>query len=78
LIPAFALLYFALGATTCIPCEPVSYPDGLLSSLESTFYPVQSVGFIGFWPQFFSIVQRVISPILIALLALALRQRVKR
>jgi uncharacterized protein YjbI with pentapeptide repeats len=78
LVPAFALLYYALGATTCLSCESLSYPDAFLSSLEATFYPVRPVGFQDFWPQFSSIVQRVISPVLIALLALALRQRVKR
>jgi hypothetical protein len=77
LVPIFALIYFLLGASTCPLCEP-SYPDALISSLEATLYPVRPVGFEDFWPQIFSIVQRIISPILIALLALALRQRVKR
>ncbi|MCS3860573.1 uncharacterized protein YjbI with pentapeptide repeats [Salinibacter ruber] len=76
LIFLFALFY--QGATTCPTCEPLVYSEAIIPSLEASFYPVRSVGFQEYWPQFFSIVQRIISPILIALLALALRQRVKR
>lgn len=78
LVPTLALFYFLLGASTCTLCDPVSYPEALLSSLEVTFYPVRPAGFQDFWPQLLSIIQRVASPIIIALLALALRQRVKR
>lgn len=75
---SFALLYHLSGATTLATTGEVTYSGALIYSLEATLYPVESVGFLGFWPQFFSIVQRVVSPVLIALLALALRQRVKR
>lgn len=78
LVPVFGLFYVLLGASTCPFCGPVSYPEAFLASLEATFYPVRPVGFEEFWPQLLSIIQRVVSPILLALLALALRQRVKR
>ncbi len=78
LVPALALFYFLLGASTCTLCGSVSYSEALLSSMEATFYPVRPVEFQGFWPQLLSIIQRVASPIIITLLALALRQRVKR
>jgi len=75
---SFALVYVMLGATSGPFCEPVSYSNALLSSLEATFYPVRPVGFETFMPRLTSFVQRLISPVLIALLVLALRQRVKR
>lgn len=78
LVPVLALIYFLLGASECSLCGSVSYLEALLSSLEATFYPVRPVGFVEFWPQLLSIIQRVVSPVLLTLLVLALRQRVKR
>ena len=50
----------------------------LVLSVEATLFPVQSAGFHDIGPRALNLLQRVISPILIALFALALRQRVKR
>lgn len=74
----FGLTLFYQGATTCAECEPLAYSEAIIPSLEATFYPVRSIGFEEYWPQIISIAQRVMSPVVIALLALALRQRVKR
>lgn len=47
-------------------------------SIETTFFPVQSAGFDQFGPRLLNVFQRIASPVLLALLALAIRQRVKR
>lgn len=60
------------------PGAPLSFGDALRTSLEATFYPVRPVGFKELGPYILNVAQRIISPILVALLALALRQRVKR
>jgi len=78
LVPMLALVYFLLGSSTCSICGSVSYYDAFLLSLEATFYPVRPIGFVEVWPNLLSIIQRVVSPVLLTLLVLALRQRVKR
>ncbi|WP_103021005.1 pentapeptide repeat-containing protein [Salinibacter altiplanensis] len=52
--------------------------DALVLSGEATLFPVRAAGFHQIGPRALNLVQRAISPVLIALLALALRQRVKR
>jgi hypothetical protein len=50
----------------------------LVLSGEATLFPVRSAGFENDGPRALNLVQQGLSPILLALLALALRQRVKR
>ena len=84
LIIVSAVGYLTLGVTPGENAEPLSagvladWGRALLLSLESTFFPVQSAGFEVLGVRFLNVFQRIASPILIALLALALRQRVRR
>ncbi|WP_263789951.1 pentapeptide repeat-containing protein [Salinibacter sp.] len=60
------------------PQSPADWIQGLTISMEATFFPVQSAGFRDVWARILNVVQRILSPPIIALLVLALRQRVKR
>lgn len=84
-----AMLYSLLDATLveeatghtfgiADPGGPLTFSESLRVSLEASFYPVRPIGFEGLGTYIVSVVQRLLSPVLIALLALALRQRVKR
>lgn len=66
------------SASALSPGNLSGWARGLVVSAESTFFPVQSADFQNVGPRLLNVFQRVISPPIIALLALALRQRVKR
>jgi len=76
--------YVSLGAmpggkpTPLSPWRIADWIRGLTISMETTFFPVQSAGFRDAWPRLLNVIQRILSPPIIALLVLALRQRVKR
>lgn len=76
--------YVFLGAmpgSESPPLSPGSSADwirGFAISMETTFFPVESAGFQDVWPRLLNVIQRILSPPIIALLVLALRQRVKR
>jgi len=78
------LSYVFLGATpqgstdSLAFSSPAGWGEALQISLNATFFPIEPAGFESFWPNLINIIQRILSPILIALLALALRQRVRR
>ena len=81
LIVGCALGYVLMDASTgamTLSSIRVDWIQALVLSGEATMFPVRTAGFEETGPQALNLVQRVFSPILIALLALALRQRVKR
>jgi uncharacterized protein YjbI with pentapeptide repeats len=89
LVIVFATGYLATNAT--IPPEAAAGPvrlssfsslqdwgEALVISAEATLFPVRSAGFDAIAPRALNLAQRVVSPVFLALLALAIRQRVKR
>jgi hypothetical protein len=73
-----ALGYFLLGAAPGDPHEALSGVQALLFSFEATFFPFRPGNLEDEWARALNLFQRLVSPLLLALLALALRQRVKR
>lgn len=81
LIVGCALGYVLMDASTgqtALTSIPADWGEALVVSGEATLFPVRAAGFEEIGPRVLNLVQRALSPILIALLALALRQRVKR
>jgi len=70
--------YFLLGASFSEPHNTVSGVQAFLLSLEATFFPFGPGNISGEPARALNLFQRLVSPPLLALLALALRQRVKR
>jgi uncharacterized protein YjbI with pentapeptide repeats len=71
----------AIPGGETVPLSPENTTDwmqGLAISIETAFFPVRPAGFQSAAPRLLNVAQRILSPPLIALLALALRQRVKR
>lgn len=71
----------AIPGGEAVPLSPGNATDwlqGLAISVETAFFPVRPAGFQGVGARLLNVAQRILSPPLIALLALALRQRVKR
>jgi hypothetical protein len=67
-----------LGAAPGDPHEALSGVQALLFSFEATFFPFRPGNLEDEWARALNLFQRLVSPLLLALLALALRQRVKR
>ena len=72
LLLAFAVGYVGLSDL------PAGAGHALALSVESTFFPFQPVGFEELSARFLHQAQRVLGPILVVLLALSIRQRVRR
>lgn len=74
--------YLAMGGVTesvCLTSWSIQdFSQALLLSGEATLFPVQSAGFQKLGPRTLNLLQRTVSPVVIALVALAIRQRVKR
>lgn len=70
--------YSLLGATPEGSQEALSGVRALVYSAEATFYPIRPLDLEDTAARALSLFQKVVSPLLIALLVLALRQRVKR
>lgn len=80
-LPAFLWLLFIVlacaGAYAANPCTEGCF-EALRLSTQATFFPVQPIELEGPGVGWVNLFQRIVSPLILFLLALALRQRVKR
>jgi hypothetical protein len=70
--------YYLLGISLGNPDGTLSGVQALLFSFEATFFPFRPGNLDNGLARTLNLLQRLVSPLLLALLALALRQRVKR
>lgn len=70
--------YFLLDTMPSDPHTPVTAMKAAILSLNATFFPFSPLELNGIIVQLINLIQRLFSPLLLGLLALAIRQRVKR